>query len=462
MEIENKRRLRYGVQAFVITVAVVFSVVSLHRILDRKHIRWDFSQGKEHSLSDQTKKVLKNLNQEIQVTAFFRRGGELDGIFIRQKVDDVLGEYAAHSSRVHYQMVDPDAQVEKALQYHMTTDGTVVIESGVKKKEIYQSQLFDYNNMTEGSLPHFAGEGLFTNALLSVTQEGQKTVCFLEGHGERKREDSSATGFQSTIEYLTKNNYAVEPLSLIKSPKIPAYCELVFIAGPHQVIREEEEKILVQWFEEKKGKFLIFLDPTSQAPMPKLLQELKITLFPDLILDPERHFVLGPHYPSPVLEDHPITKDLMGTNPIFLTARSLGFPDAEKGYTKLLTTSEAAWGEMDLSGKEPKFDEGKDKKGPLTLGVVIESKGKAVVVGDADFASNGLLLAPGNLDLFLNMVGWLMGDEEQVAIRPQETQFRNLTLTAGRARFIGIFSQFVYPILILVAGGAYWFRRRHR
>ena len=59
MEIERTRRLRYGLQAVLMTAAVIFSVILIFILMDRKPLRWDLTQNKEHSLSDQTKKVLK-------------------------------------------------------------------------------------------------------------------------------------------------------------------------------------------------------------------------------------------------------------------------------------------------------------------------------------------------------------------------------------------------------------------
>ena len=45
---------------------------------------------------------------------------------------------------------------------------------------------------------------------------------------------------------------------------------------------------------------------------------------------------------------------------------------------------------------------------------------RVVVVGDSDFASNGVLGIQGNRDLFMNMVGWLSQQENLISIRPKE------------------------------------------
>lgn len=455
-----KRQWKYGINALAFTLAMIVVVTTLYSILERRHWRLDFTAGQEFSLSDQTTKVLKNLKQEVTILAFFKKGEDQDGVFIRRKVGDILNEYAARSPRIHYRMIDPDIEVEAAVKNQISTDGTTLFQSEGKKKEIYKSQLFDFSKMSEKALPYFIGEGLFTNAVLKVTQEKAKTVCYLTGHGERKLEDVSPEGLSYAGESFPKNNYEIRPISLITTPKIPEDCVFLMMAGPQKQIPQAEDNMIQDWLKANKPLFLL-LDPTSQNPLSETLGFLKIELYPDVVFDPQRHFVLGPHYPAPILAPHEITKNLEQTNPILYTARSLGVREDEETHP-LMTTSSEAWGEMDLS-REAKFTTGQDRKGPLTLGVIVETKEKsplALVVGDADFASNGLIQAPGNLDLFLNMVGWLAGDKEQIAIRPKTPELKTISLTAGRARFIAYFSQFIYPLLVLFGSGYYWYRRR--
>ncbi len=461
---EIKRWMKQGAGSLLLTMTVILCTILLYAILERRHWRWDFTAHQEFSLSEQTRKVLAGLDRKVRVVAFFRRQGDsLDDVFIRRKVDDVLREYAARSSKIEYQMVDPDVQVELAVQDAITTDGTIVFQSEKSRKEIYQSQLFDYSQMEEKALPLFAGEGLFTNALLKVTKEKQEKVCLLEGHGERPANDRSPAGFSQLQEYLTKNNEQVQVFNLLTEEALP--CDLLVIGGPSRSLADPEDTKIRDWFE-KNGHLLLMLEPNgrSESPLPKTLKLLAVDPQNDVVFDPERHFVLGPHFPSPLLKPHKITDPLVGVSPVFSTARSLSFKEEAEKFTtqELLTTSPKAWGETDLSGVEAQFNEKKDFKGPLTLAVTVERDHHpaAVIVGDADFASNGLIQAPGNLDLFLNMVGWLLGDEGQISIRPKTPEFRNLSMTPGKARFIAIFSQFVYPLAVFLAGGLYWFRRR--
>lgn len=434
---------------------VIASSAFLYRFLERSPVRWDATANRDFTLSEQTDSTLKTLKEEVKVFAFFRRGDDPDSLFIRRKVDDVLREYAKRSSRIAYRLVNPDSEIEQATQYNITTDGTIVFLSGRNRKDIYQSQLFDYSRMSEATLPEFVGEGLFTNALLKVIQEKSSRIYFLEGHGERGLGDPSPVGYSQTRDYLLKNNYEVRGLNLVEARKIPTDCDLLIVAGPGKQIPSSEDRLINDYLRQGHGGLLVLGEPQPLSLLGETLDTVGIRWNRGLVLDPERHFLLGSHYPSPVMETHEITKGLQDINPIFSTVRSLQI-DEKKGRSsaRLLRTSNAARDET-------------QRAGPLTIGAISVSesdsmRGKAIVIGDSDFASNALIQAPGNLDLFLNMVGWLIGEKEQVTIRPKTPEFRTLTMTPFRARLIAYFSQLCYPLLILSLGGGYWLKRRRQ
>ncbi|MBI2082110.1 MAG: GldG family protein [Deltaproteobacteria bacterium] len=455
--------------SLIFTVVVIAAGILLYGIVDRASIRFDTTANRELTLSEQTLSTLNNLDRDVKILAFFRRGEDLDAVFIRRKVDDILKEYSTHSSRVSYRMVDPDTEVEAATQHRISTDGTIVFQSGENRKEIYQSQLFDYSRLSEAALPEFVGEGLFTNAILKVTQEKSFTVCFLEGHGERGLNDPSPAGYSGAQDYLKKNNYEIQILNLVKTSKLSDDCHLLIVSGPKKEIPPSEDRFIGRYLQKGRGALLVLGESQLPPLLAETLRSLGLAWNHDFVFDPERHFLLGPHYPSPQMESHEVTKGLQDLNPIFSSVRSLEMNEKKgRKNTSLFTTSKAAWGELQLvEGTEPRFDKGIDIAGPLKIGVISESEtdpaaGRVIVVGDSDFASNALIQAPGNLDLFLNIVGWLVGEKEQVTIRPKTPEFRTITMTPGRARFIAYFSQVGYPLLILSSGVIYWLRRRKR
>ena len=64
---------------------------------------------------------------------------------------------------------------------------------------------------------------------------------------------------------------------------------------------------------------------------------------------------------------HAITKDFDGTMTFFPMSRSVeATPGGGASTTDLMKTSEESWSETEISGGKVAFDEGKDKKGPIT------------------------------------------------------------------------------------------------
>jgi ABC-type uncharacterized transport system involved in gliding motility auxiliary subunit len=87
-------------------------------------------------------------------------------------------------------------------------------------------------------------------------------------------------------------------------------------------------------------------------------------------------------------------------------------------------------------------------------------KPRLVVFGDSDFATNQLIDAYRNRDLFVNSVNWLLGDVEAIAVRPQQSRASRLQLSNEQLSTIRYLSLFVLPELIAIAGVLAWWSRR--
>jgi ABC-type uncharacterized transport system involved in gliding motility auxiliary subunit len=89
-----------------------------------------------------------------------------------------------------------------------------------------------------------------------------------------------------------------------------------------------------------------------------------------------------------------------------------------------------------------------------------ETAPRLVVFGDSDFATNELLDAYRNRDLFLNSVNWLLGDVEKIAIRPNASRASRFQLTADQFSIIRYLSLFVLPEALAMLGAVSWWMRR--
>ena len=84
----------------------------------------------------------------------------------------------------------------------------------------------------------------------------------------------------------------------------------------------------------------------------------------------------------------------------------------------------------------------------------------ALVIGNSTWASNSFIDFNGNSDLAMNSMNWLSSDEDLISIRPKPPEDRQLTMTANQMRWVRISSQFLLPLVVVLAGVGVWWRRR--
>jgi len=142
--------------------------------------------------------------------------------------------------------------------------------------------------------------------------------------------------------------------------------------------------------------------------------------------------------------------------------------------TSLVQTSPTSWAERNLDGifKQGKASfEPEDKQGPISIGVAVkanlkkigvdkEGDAKIVVVGTGGFVNNRALKIYFNRDLFLNIVNWLVGEEELISIRPRSIRSSRIQLTEKESNMVFYLSFLILPELLLIIGLAVWWRRR--
>ena len=155
---------------YALTVLAVIVLVNF--LAARHHRRFDMTEGKEFSLSEQTIKILESLPRTVTVTAFYA-----DAEPTRQKLEDLLGEYQYHTRKLEVHYIDPFTHPGDAKRYGITEANTIVVESGKNEDRVKT-----------------ADEESLTNALIKVTKDRERVVYFTTGHGERDLAVSEKTG----------------------------------------------------------------------------------------------------------------------------------------------------------------------------------------------------------------------------------------------------------------------------
>ena len=203
-----------------------------------------------------------------------------------------------------------------------------------------------------------------------------------------------------------------------------------------------------------------------------MLQGWGVTVDKDLILDLSpigQIFGLGPqvalvsNYSS-----QPIVNEIKRTATGFPLARSIAIKNGDKtNVEKLFDSSTSSLATTNLSSARVSVQDPKNKKGPLTMAAAgtyntgkQNVQGRFVVIGSSGWATNRFLGFNGNSDLALNAVNWLSSDEDLISIRPKAPEDRRVTMTQRQFNGVLVTSQFVLPLVVVVAGFGVWWKRR--
>ena len=137
----------------------------------------------------------------------------------------------------------------------------------------------------------------------------------------------------------------------------------------------------------------------------------------------------------------------------------------------MILSSEASYGETDLrtlgETNTFRYDQGVDRPGPLASVVWasnLTTNAKIVLIGDSDFASNGLIMSGGNGVLFTDSMAWLTGLGEQISFAPQlyGVGMPLIFVSAQTLNLITFLTVILLPGVVLVTGLAIWLRRVRR
>jgi ABC-type uncharacterized transport system involved in gliding motility auxiliary subunit len=455
---------------FLAYLVVIVAVLAAANWLAQRHNKSvDLTSNKRFSLSDQTTKVVSNLNRDVKITYF-------DQTRNFQNAKDLLDRYDNLSPKLKVDYIDPDKKPTIAKAAGVRTYGTVFVDSGIKREEA--------KSVTEEEV---------TGALIRALKTGERNACFASGLGEHSIDDTGRTGYSSMKEALEKSNYKTRAVNLAapeagaptapttiktdpqaakpaSTAQVPKDCTILIVAGP-RFDYPQPAVDAIKSYVDNGGRVLLALGPPlklgQDAPgandgLVKLADSWGVTLNNDLVVDMSgigQIFGLSEVVPLVTnYETHPIVREMKDVATAFLLTRSI---DVKSGAEKLFSSSGNSYATKNLAAAEIRIDPGKDKKGPLALGAAATvGKGRVVVTGSSGFIANSIFRFNGNRDLFLNMMNWLSSDEDLISIRPKDPEDRRLTLNRRQISMLFWSSVVLLPLIVIGSGLAVWWRRR--
>ena len=448
----SKRSAQQGANTSILAIAVIAILAVANFVGYRHHKRFDLTTEKLYTLSDQTRQIVSGLQKDVNVVRFAKTP---DVTF-----DDLMAEYKTLSPHFKYQAVDPQQKPEIAQDYGATRMGDVFIAVGERKSRI------------ESGAQGEVAEQDVTGAILKITSDKVKTVCFVTGHGEKSLSDSSQEGYSNADAGLKKENYLTKTVNLITESGVPADCAVLVIAGPKQSYYPQETAWLGKYLD-AAGDALVLVDPTTEPKLDDFFQSWNVAVGNNIVIDASgMGQVIGAGPTIPIVADFgdsPITKGFTRSATFFPMARTASIADKSKSIPEmvdLLKTSDRSFTIPNLpKGNKISFDPKTDTRGPLSLGVsgsrkVGEKNARLVVIGNSQFAMNPYISQLRNGDLFYNAIDWLAADENLISIRPKTATNRQVNLSEAQASALKWLDLIFLPGLVIFAGIMIWWKRR--
>ena len=140
----------YVLVAFAILAAVNYLAVQYNKT-------YDATKDKLYSLSDQTLKVLHNLDRDVKIYYFDKKTQF-------QRARDMLTRYSNATTKVTVEYIDPDSRPEVAQAMNVRNYGTVFVEMGPTREEAKSTNEEDV-----------------TNAIIKAIKGKEKKACLLGG-----------------------------------------------------------------------------------------------------------------------------------------------------------------------------------------------------------------------------------------------------------------------------------------
>lgn len=440
------RKGSYSTVIMVVIIAIVIAANVMFSKLPTAARNIDVSSNNLYSIGDTTHSVLDGLKNDVEIIVI------KDKESTDKRISTLLAKYADYSDHIKVTYKDP-VLYPSVLTTYDTEENNIVIKCDATDKttkvafrDIIVTSTSYYGSKYETS---FDGEGQLTKAIDYVSNENNKLIYTISGHGE------SDLG-KNISGLISKSNFNVKSVNLLVDNGIPDDCDMLICNQPTKDLADDELKLLREYMENGGKMTVVLADTTTETPnFDALMADYGISKVNGYIADTERYYGQNVYQIFPNYSSGDITGKF-GPEEYTLLFGSLGLKvEKTDGVTvdEFLTTSNkgaAVVGENDYT------------EGKYTLAAAAtkdESRftvfGSASIIDD-EFTSYYTNLM--DLQVFMNSITSNFDDVSNISIDSISLQTTYNTIANGSgigAIFIGII-----PVALLILGFLRWFGRR--
>jgi len=437
---------RFKTNAIIVTSVVIFLVSNM--VLSYVSLRLDLSKGKAYTLSNATKKMVKELKTSAEIKFYVSNNLPARLQPLKREVVDILREYERSSGNVILTIVEfnPDQDVTIAEEAQGLGITPVPIreqaQSEVSLTEIYFGLEISYNDkksVLAQSLDVENFEYNVTSAIYQMTRETLPKVAVM-GIPDSFNPQQDALGIFKQVTgrlfdvqiITTPQLFDQEELNTEEEPFTidPDVDSLVVIDAPSTDFTKAELAEIEKYA--TKGNVIFMLNGITledtlttgagEAGLIDLVKKYGISVEPNLILSGRSEFVNLGGGGFSLLVPYPLwiwTSDFSSEESLFTGVGRVTFPWAStvtakerNGYTprEIIYSGKESWEQTGTFILDPQKieDPGQEelKVFPLAVESTKKDAGKIMVLGSARFIlSNYLSRESHNLEFILNVLG---------------------------------------------------------
>ncbi|BCM24469.1 GldG family protein [Methyloradius palustris] len=465
MKINRKLRFQLFMQNSFFLVLFLAFIFLLGFVSFEYHGSQDITQSARNTLSEGSVNVLKQMKGPISITVFVSQDKEY-----RKIINDFISRYQRSKPDINVEYINPAEHPKLAQDEAIKAEGEMVIE---------------YEKRSEHLVPAYVEQDM-TNLLVRLSRSKERAVMYLDGHGERNLIGIRNYDLGEFGKQLQKKGFKLANPDLTIAQGVPTNGAMLVIASPQVDITDVEVKKIKDYLD-AGGNLLWLLDDEKMHGLQPIADYIGLKVTPGMVVDlssaqygADAKIAFASQY-----GEHAITNNFM-LRTLFPEARMIdakGTDDNGWEVSNLISVAPNGWLETSKiesasSATKVSFDDKKDIRGPINIAVALERKyGKkgqrVVVVGNGNFLANTYVGQGGNLDLGVNIVNWLAGDDSLITIQPKLLKDVNVSIPrdgfghlAALIIFVPIFGyslglfHVIIPLAFLISGIIIWWKRR--
>lgn len=468
------KRLKYGLNATILTIIVIGIVVLLNILLSKYSYRKDITENRTYQLSEDTKSVLQRLDSSGKIinVYLFKSGNVMYENVIDLRninlIERILKQYDIASKNLKLNIVDIEKNPSIARKYNVNFAYDVAFECDGRTKVISYVDTYDGTS--------FNGEQAYTSAIIYVMNENPSVVYFIQGH----KEVNIDRDMQYLKRQIERQGYVIKTLNIALEGKIPDDASMIIDVGAKSEFAQKEIDVLKQYLD--NGGKAIFLTPSFNEDatinsLNKMFNSYGININDDIVIDSSRNFLGIKNLIIPIYKSHEIVNKLNEQNQYYMVIPDPRSISVSKNINNinvvsLLETSPNSWGETNITqyeNNQVKLDN-TDNKGPLTLAVYAtktvpkNKQMELVVLGNYMFVLDAVYdntRSGANIDFILNSMGVLSPKQQLVTIKPKPLDIKYIILPSNERKILFFTLVLLIPAAVLLTGLIVWLRRRH-